>query len=189
MLLEDMDVDLPIPPDAIVTLRLPQRYPKATIFITSKTIDIYPKPGIISLIQLIALLIPSFGFMYSVYLESICLLADSIWGFVLAEIWYNLLLPQDWIMVDSAGHWHPNVIRELFAALEFIWFRIPCLWIDLRSGEPLILALQPGAKQIDVSTELHHLKKETIFPIYWLTLRINAECEEPVPCFAARGDV
>lgn len=189
MLVEDIDVDLATPPEAIKTLRLAQRYPDTTIFITSKTVDLPPKRLLLSVHQLVLLLLPAFALVFTLYIEFLCLRASSMLVFPLARIWYNLLLLDDWIMIDQKGHLHPNILRGIFAALELIWFRIRCPWIDIRVGEPLILALRPGAMQVDVPMRLQHMRKETLWPVYRLSLRRHAECEEPIPCFAAMGDV
>lgn len=188
MLVEDIDVDLATPPDAIQTLRLARRYPDTTIFITSKTVDLPPKRLVLSIYQLVLLLLPASALIFSLYIEFLCLRASSSLVFLLARIWYNRLLPDDWIMFDHNGHLHPNISRGIFAALELIWFRIRCPWIDIKVGEPLILALRPGAMQVDVPMRLQHMRKETQWPVYRLSLRRHAECEEPIPCFAAMGD-
>uniref|UniRef100_A0A093XHD2 Serine/threonine-protein kinase/endoribonuclease IRE2 n=1 Tax=Talaromyces marneffei PM1 TaxID=1077442 RepID=A0A093XHD2_TALMA len=171
MLVEDIDVDLAIPPDAIETLRLAQRYPDATIFITSKTIDIPPKRFILSIHQLVLFLLPAFMLCFTLYIEFLCLRASSLWAILLARVWYNGLLPKDWILIDNDGHLHPNIFRGIFAALELIWFRIRCPWIHITVGEPLILALRPGAMQVDVPIRLQHMRKETQWPVYRLSLR------------------
>jgi hypothetical protein len=188
MLVEDVDVNLATPPDAIKTLRLAQRYPDTTIFITSKTVDLPPKRLVLSAYQLVLLLVPAFALVLTLYIEFLCLRASSLWFFLLARMWYDRLLPEDWIMIDHNGHLHPNITRGIFAALELIWFRIKCPWIDIKVGEPLILALRPGAMQVDVPMRLQHMRKETQWPLYRLSLRRHAECEEPIPCFAAMGD-
>ncbi|KAI7970878.1 hypothetical protein EIK77_008058 [Talaromyces pinophilus] len=188
MLVEDIDVDLATPPDAIETLQLAQRYPDTTIFITSKTVNLPHMRLLLSAQQLVFLLLPAFALAFSLYVEFLCLRASSFLVFLLAQIWYNLLLPKDWILIDHKGHLHPNILRGIFAALELIWFRIRCPWIDIKVCEPLILALRPGAMRVDVPMRLHHMRKETLWPVYRLSLRRHAECEEPIPCFAAMGD-
>jgi ankyrin repeat protein len=188
MLVEDIDVDLATPPDAIKTLRLAQRYPDTTIFITSKNVDLASKRLVLSVYQLVFLLLPAFALVFTLYIEFLCLRASSLWVFLLARIWYNRLLPEDWVMIDHTGHLHPNIFRGIFAALELIWFRIRCPWIDIKVGEPLILALRPGAMRVGVPMRLQHMRKDTQWPVYRLSLRRHAECEEPVPCFAAMGD-
>lgn len=188
MLVEDLDVDLATPPDAIETLRLAQRYPNTSIFITSKTIDLPPKRLLLSVYQLVLLLLPASALLLSLYLEFLCLRASSSLVFLMIRIWYNQLLPEDWIIIDHHGHLHPNILRGVFAALELILFRISCPWTALRVGEPLILALQPGARRVDAPMRLQHMRKESQWPVYRLSLRRHAECDEPVPCFAAMGD-
>lgn len=188
MLVEDIDVDLATPPEAIETLQLARRYPDTTIFITSRNNDLATKRLLLSAYQLVFLLLPAFALFGSLYIDFLCFRANSLWAFLLARIWYNQLLPKDWIMIDHKGCLHPNISRGIFAALELIWFRIRCPWINIKMGEPLILALRPGAKQVSIPLRLQHMRKETLWPVYRLSLRRHAECEEPIPCFAAMGD-
>lgn len=177
------------PPWALENLSLTKKYPKATIFVTTRQ-ELPPHTRIALFFTQLAIFILPF-LLLTVYTALNGLITRYNNSFiVIATYLVGKLFPAGWVFLDKNGRPHPNILRGLQAAREFVLFRARhWFWYPLTAQEPLILSMNSKtAKAVDISSRLDSMKKTRLFPIYWLSLKPE-DAATPVPCYAAMGEM
>jgi hypothetical protein len=173
------------PASALDNLSLPRRYPRATIFVTTRNILMPYTRIALYFCQLAIFLIPSATVLISIALMGWSMKYDNMSPFILMYF-LEEAIPPGWVFINAYYRPHPNLLRGLQAARELVMFRL-WLWIPLE--EPLILSFSDtNPAKIDIPSRLHSMKKDALWPIYWLSLKPD-DVGTPVPCYAAMGEL
>jgi ankyrin repeat protein len=174
---------------ALDNLSLTQKYPKATVFVTTQ--QFLPPHTRIALFftQLAIFVLPFLLFIVATALNGFSMRYNNSF-IVIATHLVETVFPSGWVFLDGKGRPHPNILRGLQAAWELILFRARhWFWYSLVAQEPLILSINSKpANAVDIPSLLDCMKKNRLFPIYWLSLKPE-DVATPVPCYAAMGEI
>jgi len=172
------------PPEALENLSLYRKYPEATVFITT-TSHLLPYTRIsLFFLQLFIFLWPSFFFV------TLCIDCRNLaYGRAFRSPCFTLLwshlVPDTWGLFGKAFVLHPNIWRGIRAAKELILFT---LWHWFPLQHPVILSTITDDPTTGLSPRLDCMKKDALYPIYWLPLDHDGlTC--PVPCYSAIGEL
>ena len=172
---------------ALDNLSLSKKYPKATIFITTKHFLLPHNKIVLFIIQLAIFLLPPLLFVLLPHLKWSSMRYNSSF-LIIATYLIDKIFPADWVLIDNTHRLHPNILRGFQAAWELIAFRARHGFGDL-AEEPLILSISSKTIiRVDIPARLDSMRKNTNFPIYWLSLNPE-DVATPVPCYAAMGEV
>ncbi|KAI9745949.1 MAG: hypothetical protein M1818_000630 [Claussenomyces sp. TS43310] len=173
------------PTSALNNLSLPKRYQGTKIFVTTRNFLLPPTRIALFFVQLAIFLFPWALLFVSLTLELRSRKCDSNTTIILAYLWAQLL-PSRWVFIDMHYRFHPNLVRGLQATCELILFR---LWHLFPLEEPLILSFRTEKPlQVNIPSLLDSMRKDALFPIYWLSLAPEGVAM-PVPCYRAMGEL
>jgi hypothetical protein len=174
-----------LPASTLWELRLPQRYPGHQMFILT-SLPLGPTIYPLFFAQLFVYLFPSLFFLTTLYLGFLAVAYNSTLWFLVFQFWMYHFSHFNWVLFDQYYNIHPNVYRGLRVALEFIWFRLRNLYYI--AVDPMILAVKADASGLmSVPQRLNLIKKNALWPIFWLSLRPE-DAFAPMPCYSAAAD-
>lgn len=172
---------------AIDNLSLSKRYPEATILITTEHL-LHPATRVaLFFIQLAVFLLPCLLFVLYIYLPMRKMCYDSSFIAIATHL-FDKIYPAGWVFIDNNYRPHPNILQGLQAACELVVYRAQHGFWQVPE-EPLILSISvKPATRVDTPSRLDSMRKNALFPIFWLSLKPE-DVATPVPCYAAMGEV
>jgi hypothetical protein len=172
---------LPPPPTAHETLRLSERYPDTTIFVTAVTEHYISGRLALACVQFVVFLLPALALVVVGWAIYFMIRRGDEFALMILFLWI-VLWPKEWVLVDENYHFHPSIWQGISAAAELLIFRLHHV---PEPEEPLIVSLgrQP-LTHVDVPSRMKVMPHGRMGTVYWLSLRRNGG-PKPIPCYGA----